>query len=112
MVTRQLCRTTGPLPPMPVSVAMRPARPRVAGGANFCRLVRSWAPMALWIAFDSEVAACTASRRSSGSSISVRRGKVTIEMVLPLAAASPPWRVLTGARVTSDLSGSSSLSSR
>ncbi|MCY1294594.1 hypothetical protein D9M70_438960 [compost metagenome] len=112
MVTRQLCRTTGPLPPTPISVARRPARPRVAGGTDFCRLVRSWAPTALCIALDSEVALCTASRRAIGSSMSVRRGKETIEMVLPLALASLPWRVLTGARVTSDFSGNSSWACR
>ncbi|MCY1294566.1 hypothetical protein D9M70_438670 [compost metagenome] len=112
MVTMQLCRITGPLPPIPISVARRPARPRVAGGANFCRLVRSFAPIAFWIALDSEVAACSASSRATGSSMSVRRGKVSIDTVLPAAAASLPWRVLTGARVTSDFSGNSSWASR
>ncbi|MCY1181567.1 hypothetical protein D9M73_220780 [compost metagenome] len=90
LVTMQLCSTTGPFPPMPISVARRPARPRVAGGANFCRLVRSLAPTALCIALDCEVAACTASSLATGSSMSVRRGKVSIDTVLPAATDSFP----------------------
>ncbi|MND95372.1 hypothetical protein D3C80_876260 [compost metagenome] len=84
----------------------------MAGGANFCRLVRSLAPTAFWIALDCEVAACSACSRSSGSSMSVRSGKVSIDTVLPAATDSLPWRVLTGARVTSDFSGSSSFAIR
>ncbi|MCY1300505.1 hypothetical protein D9M70_500720 [compost metagenome] len=69
--------------------------------------------MACWIALDSEVAACTACSRCSGSSICVPMGKRSMAMVLPVLVLSAfSERVLTGAMVIMDLAGSSSFATR